>query len=358
MKRIIFVQIFCILSCSTILYGQQTIKRDTLNFRFEGKKLSGFMDIPENIKPCAIIIIIPGHGKTYFRESIWYYDTLINRFNNIGLACYRWDRAGCGNSEGIYNHNQSVQSSAKEVLAAIEELKRRNVSGSTKIGLWGISRGGYICPLVIKDYSTIAFWISVSGTDGLDSWDYKFKSDLRFAGKSENEAELLVSEDLRGWELMENGGSYEEYLKAQQHLLKDTFCISYLGLKEFTKDSYIKEQESIKGEIDYKRDPKTKSIIVVPYFDEVLNNIKCPVLAIFGEKDFIVDWQKTKALYLETIGKNDPKNLTVKTFPDGDHTIIKCKTGASNETLDKYEFCDGYLEAMTSWIIENIVTNK
>ena len=352
MKRLITILILFIISGSISLFGQQRIKRDTLNFVFENKKLHGFIDYPENQEPSSIIIIIPGHGKTYFRESIWYYDSLINRLSNIGLACFRWDRAGCGDSEGIYDHNQSVQSSAYEVIAAIEELKRRNIPGSTKIGLWGISRGGYICPLVIQDYPAIAFWISVSGTDGLDSWDYKFKSDLRFAGKSEDKAELLVSEYLRGWELMENGGTFEEYINAQQHLLKDSFCISYLGLKEYTKDSFIKEQESIKGEIDYKRDSKTKSIIVVPDFDKVLNKIKCPVLAIFGEKDFIVDWQKTKALYLETIGKNDPRKLTIKTFPEGDHTIIKCKTGASNENLDKFEFCDGYLDSITIWLIE------
>lgn len=358
MKKLLTILILFIISGSSVLFGQQKIKRDTLNFVFENKKLSGFIDYPENYEPSSIIIIIPGHGNTYFRESIWYYDSLINRFSNIGLACFRWDRAGCGNSEGIYDHNQSVQSSAKEVIAAIDELKRRNIPGSTKIGLWGISRGGYICPLVIQEYPSIAFWISVSGTDGLNSWDYKFESDLRFAGKSKDEAKLLVEEYLQEWYIIENGGSYDEYLKAQQHLLKDTFCISYLGLKEFTKESYMKEQESIKGDIDYERDPKTKSIIVVPNFVEVLNKIKCPVLAIFGEKDFVVDWQKTRTLYLGTIGKNDPKKLTIKTFPDGDHTIIKCKTGASNETLDKYVFCDGYLDTMITWLVENNLTNK
>jgi hypothetical protein len=68
-------------------------------------------------------------------------------------------------SEGTYDHNQSVQSGAREVLAAIGELKRRNVAGSDHIGLWGISRAGWICPLVIEKVPSVAFWISVSGTD-------------------------------------------------------------------------------------------------------------------------------------------------------------------------------------------------
>ncbi|MCB0629904.1 MAG: acyl-CoA thioester hydrolase/BAAT C-terminal domain-containing protein [Saprospiraceae bacterium] len=91
----------------------------------------------------------------------------------------RWIHCG-GNSEGTYEHLQSVQSSASEAVAAIEELQKRKIPGSAKIGLWGISRGGYICPLIIQAYPQIAFWISVSGTDGLNSWDYMFKSDIIF----------------------------------------------------------------------------------------------------------------------------------------------------------------------------------
>lgn len=54
--------------------------------------------------------------------------------------------------------------------------------------LMGISRGGFICPLAIKECPSLAFWISVSGTDGLNGSDYMLESNLRFAGKSESKA--------------------------------------------------------------------------------------------------------------------------------------------------------------------------
>ena len=105
--------------------------------------------------------------------------------------------------------------------------------------------------------------------------------------------------------------------------------------------------------INYKRDEKTKAVLIVPDFEKVLNTIRCPVLAIFGEKDYVVDWRRTLALYKETIGKNNNKSLTIKTFPDGNHGMRKCKTGALNEILEKEEFCDGYIETMTTWLKEN-----
>lgn len=348
MRTIVFIFLLCIVSGAT-LKGQEKSKRDTLNFQFEGKTLSGYIDMPSAAEPSALVILIPGHGKTSFRDPSLYFDSLIYTFREASLAVFRWDRAGCGNSEGIYHHNQTVQSSAEEALMAIEELKRRNVPGSKRIGLWGLSRGGYICPLIIQRYRPIAFWISVSGTDGLNSWDYMFESDMRFAGKTAAEAELLLSEYLNGLVVMERGGSYEEYLVARQHLLKDSFCISYLGLTAPTPESYKKDQAAVMADLSYERDPKSKSVIVVPKFKKVLTKIPCPVLAIFGEKDFIVDWQKTKALYENTISK---KKLTTMTFHDGNHGLLKCKTGAANEKLETFEFCDGYFDTITQWLAQ------
>ena len=353
MKKIILLLVICSSLIPAILLGQEKMKTDTLSFVFEGKKLSGFIDMPVSRDPSALIIIVPGDEKTNFGKRYWAYDLLISSFTNIGLSCFRYDKAGCGKSEGVYNHNQTVQSSAKEIIAAIEELKRRKIGGSDKIGLWGISRAGYVCPLVIQEYPSIAFWISVSGPDSLDSSPYRIESAFRFAGKSKSEAKLLITEYLNGSKIFENGGTFEEFLKAEQHLRKDSFCIAYLGIGGLTKEAYYKEQESVMQSINYKRDEKTKAVLIVPDFEKVLNTIRCPVLAIFGEKDYVVDWRRTLALYKETIGKNNNKSLTIKTFPDGNHGMRKCKTGALNEILEKEEFCDGYIETMTTWLKEN-----
>jgi len=47
-------------------------------------------------------------------------------------------------------------------------------------------------------------------------------------------------------------------------------------------------------------------------------------MAIFGEKDTNVDWRKTVALYRETTGSAVGADLTIRTFPDGNHGIMQC----------------------------------
>lgn len=131
--------------------------------------------------------------------------------------------------------------------------------------------------------------------------------------------------------------------------LKDSFCISYLGLTAPTRESYEKDQTAVMAQLNYERDPETKSVIVIPNFKKVLKKIPCPVLAIFGEKDFVVDWQRTKALYEEVIKK---KKLMIKTFPNGNHGVLKCKTGAANEKLETFEFCAGYFDSIREWLVQ------
>jgi uncharacterized protein len=327
---------------------------DTFNFVFEGKELSGFINIPVSRDPSALIIIVPGHEKTNFEIGYWAYDSLIYNFTNLGISCFCYDKAGCGKSEGEYDHNQTVQSSAEEIIAAITELKRRNIKGSDKIGLWGISRGGYICPLVIQKDSSISFWISISGPDGLDSSPYRIESDLIFAGLPASKAKLFVAEYLAQNALIENGGTYQEYvyLKSKQEFRKDDFFMNYMNIdREFPESLYNEYQKNLK--VNYKRENQTNICIIVSDFDSILSEINCPVLAIFGEKDYVVDWQKTLSLYKMTIGKNNNKKLTIKTFPDGNHGIRKCRTGASNEVIENEEFCDSYIETMTIWLKEN-----
>jgi alpha/beta superfamily hydrolase len=354
MKKTLGLITLGILFNASFLFGQEKVKTDTFNFVFEGKKLSGFIDMPLDRAPLSLIIIVPGHERTNFGEGHWVYDSMIYSFTNIGISCFRYNKAGCGKSEGEYNHSQTVQSSAKEIIIAIKELKRRNIKGSDNIGFWGISRAGYVCPLVIQEDSSIAFWISVSGTDGLDSWDYMFESYLRLSGKSVSEAKLLVEEFKNGGLFFESGGTYETYMKVTENFRADSLCRAFTGAdKNITKEGYYNEQASLRNIINYKRDSITKSIIIVPDFESVLSEIQCPVLAIFGEKDSQVDWKKTSSLYQKTLGKTDENQLTIKTFPNGNHGIRKCKTGAINEILEKREICDGYFITMTNWLREN-----
>jgi uncharacterized protein len=330
-------------------FGQ--LKTENFEFVHNGKKLSGLLDLPIGQTPTSIVLIIQGSGKSNIVAGNWYYD-LRSNFTKLGLACCIWDKPGCGKSEGDFDINQTVQNSASEVLAAIKELKNKNIAGTNNIGLWGISRAGWICPLVIQQYPSIAYWISVSGTDDKENFGYLLETNFQIEGRSETQTKLLVAEWQRGNDVFRKGGTFVEYENATQNLRKDSFWVSVTGQAE-TEENYLRNQKKFIKE-NHKFDKKSGLMIYVPNFQKTLKTIKCPVLAIFGEKDANVNWKQTIALYKETIGKKT--SLTIKTFTDCNHNIQKCKTGGMRETIEnnnKYQPpCEGYFDTMSAWLKE------
>lgn len=361
MRKITFISALIItwLLANPMLFGQKVSAQ--FEFQFENKTLRGLIEKPQNPISKAIVIIVPGYGRTDFVEGNWY-STLRNKLVELGLTVCFWDKMGCGNSDGEFDAQQPVENSANEAIAAIQEIKRLKISGSEKIGLWGISRAGWIVPLINEQFP-IDFWISVSGTDDKENFGYLLKSNLIIAGKEEEEADKLYEAWKLGHKIFSLHGNYEEYLSATQPLRQDSTCQSLFGytnkskFKEEDRKEYLQDQKlyTSKGYFD----AKSGLWVYIDNFDKILLKINCPVLALFGANDSQVDWRKTKKLYEETIGINPNSELTVKVFENCNHTLQKCITCGWHEDLSalKWQACDNYYKTMEKWLKDHKVIN-
>ena len=345
------VVVACLLT-NSVLLGQKI--SESFEFQFEKKTLKGLIERPQHHTSSALIIIIPGYGRTDFVEGNWYSD-LRDKFVEYGLTVCFWDKMGCGNSEGNFDAQQPVNHSADEAIAAIQEIKRLKIPGSDKIGLWGISRAGWICPLINEQFP-IDFWISVSGTDDKENFGYLVKSNLIINGKEEEEAERLFQGWMLGHKLYCTYARYKKVLKAIQPLREDSTCRKLFG---YTKPSKVtqKDKQNFKQERQlYTQrgyfDRESGLWVYLDNFDELLGKMNCPVLALFGENDSQVDWRKTRSLYESTLGTNPGSELTLKTFDNCNHNLQKCVTCGYQEDLSalNWQACDGYYETMKEWL--------
>lgn len=327
-------------------HTQAQSKKQLFDFPFEGVTISGVLNLPQNENPKGIVLMIHGSGRTNAVAQDWYSD-IRETFVRVGYATYIWDKMGCGNSGGTFNINQPVHNSADEVIAAIRTLKKHKIPGAQVIGLYGGSRASWINPIVLSQYEGIAFWISVSGVDDKENFSYLLAENLRIQGVPQDSINLYLKEWNEAVRIHHSGGPYEAAVAATTNLSRNAFW------KRFTNGGTTKEQyDSYQPTIMKSRlDAATGIPIVVNDFDQMLSQIDCPVLALFGEKDKHVDWRKTKALYEETLGKNT--DLTMQSFPDCNHNIHKCETGGFYEFQDNklpYKRCDGFLVAIASWL--------
>ncbi|GAB5410059.1 MAG: hypothetical protein BalsKO_24240 [Balneolaceae bacterium] len=343
MKRAGLLLLLCFFS----IHLKAQINTEIFEFEFEGVKLHGVLNTPENSIPKGIVLIVHGSGQTNAVEQEWHLDVR-EQLVKSGYATYMWDKMGCGKSGGTFDYNQTVQSSASEVIAAIKKLKREQIPGSEEIGLWGISRAGWINPLVINQYDGIKFWISVSGVDEKENFKYLLTQNLRINGHSEDTVTLLTNEWQEGVDITHSGGSFESAMSATPNLRKNNFMVRFNG-EGFSEEGYYNYQKQF---MQQKLDEESGLPIYIDGFDILLSNVHVPVLALFGEKDMNVDWKKTKKLYENTLGQHT--DLTVRSFPGCNHNLFKANTGGFYEFEDNdlpWDRCDGFLEIMTDWLI-------
>jgi hypothetical protein len=347
--------VLALLACGRALAEAPMASAD-FDFVSGGHTLSGVLDQPTGREARALVVFVHGYGPTDVRG--WHaFEDLRTRFAALGIASLVWDKPGQGRSEGAFDIDQPVASSAQEVLDAIAEARLRKVPGAQRIGLWSVSRGGWIAPLAMARDRGIGFWISVSGVDGLETFPYMLASNLRIEGRSEEEVAALSGELMRGFAITSGGGSLADYLAATERVRHDPFMLRFTGGTPEVDPAAFAAQQRRFASGEAQVDPESGLMVYVPGFDALLSGLDVPVLALFGEKDMNVDWRRTRALYARTIGRNPAASLTVRTFPDANHNLHRAATGGLREMEEMTERVpsEGYYEAQVEWLRERVL---
>jgi hypothetical protein len=331
---------------------------EDFEFLSGGRRLSGIIDQPANGEVRALIVFVHGSGPTDIRRENRYID-LRRRFAELGIASVVWDKPGMGRSEGEFDPNQPLDESAREVLDAVAYLRMEDVPGAQKIGIWGTSRGGWVAPIALAQDPEIEFWISVSGVPAEDNKYYLMRSNLPLEGRTLEETQRLMEEWKRGREIFMEGGDYDAYLAATRNIRNDTSVFYFAGNLTGSRADYEAEQGAfLRTEEEFQFD-ENLSILRVRDFDAMLSSLDIDVLALFGERDTNVDWRAAQALYESTLGRNGSAALSIRTFPDCNHSLNVSKTGSVREVegtpLNMGTKCDGYYETQVEWLKQHVV---
>lgn len=123
--------------------------------------LAGLLFVPQGAGPFPAAVIIHGSG-TSSRTNRWYL-TLTHYLQDNGIAVLLPDKRGSEQSGGDWR-TASFQDLATDTLAAVRFLKQQNRVGISRIGLIGMSQGGWIAPLVADQSADLSFLASVVGS--------------------------------------------------------------------------------------------------------------------------------------------------------------------------------------------------
>src|SRR5690606_8740980 len=97
----------------------------TSPFTFDagGRRLSGFVDVPDGPGPHPAVMLIHGEGPTDVMRGVGDYARLRDAFREAGVASVVWDKAGSGCSTGRYRGIADLYLRSDEIVAAVDALR-------------------------------------------------------------------------------------------------------------------------------------------------------------------------------------------------------------------------------------------
>jgi alpha-beta hydrolase superfamily lysophospholipase len=122
-----------------------------IQFAADGFLLRGTLHLPTADNPP---VVIGCHGLLSDRRSPKQI-ALAEACNALGLAFFRFDHRGCGESAGRLEADTSLEGRASDLLHAIRLLESRPGLGK-RIGLFGSSMGGAVCLRVASEREVAA----------------------------------------------------------------------------------------------------------------------------------------------------------------------------------------------------------
>lgn len=127
--------------------------------------ITGTLDLPSIPGPYPVMIFIPGSGRETREADKPAQSVLLPQ----GIALFRYDKRGLGQSTGAYqnvnlqNSAQLIPERASDVLAIVNFLATHQDINPKQIFLWGTSQGAWVAPLVANQSNKVAFIICVNG---------------------------------------------------------------------------------------------------------------------------------------------------------------------------------------------------
>ena len=314
-----------------------------------GIKLAGTLTIPEGDGPFPAVIMITGSGSQNRNEELLGHKPFLiiaDYLSRVGIAVLRYDDRGVGQSQGTPLNTTSADFAA-DAEAAFLYMQKRDLIDKDHIGLVGHSEGGFIAPMVASANPGIAFIISLAGTGvpGEQILHRQNRDISLMSGAKESEVNNAVAINKKLFAV----------LKKETDNKKAEAEIAEVYRKA------LKKQKKSDEEIDKEVKQLNASLNPVAYNwmryfittnpADFWEKVKCPVLALNGEKDL----QVAADVNLPAIEKalRSGGNTKVKTiiFPDLNHLFQHCKTGLPSEYGEIEEtFSPEVLVVISDWI--------
>jgi uncharacterized protein len=293
-------------------------------------RLAGTLLIPPSDGPHPALVLLHGSGPQDRNATLPFARFLVRH----GIAILAYDKRGVGASQGDWR-KASFETLADDALAAVAWLRSRRDIDKRRIGLLGVSQGGWIGPLAASRTRKVALVVSVSGpgvTPAEQTLDL-IEGELRIAGVPEEEIREALDLAKLAFHYGRTGAGWDEYAAALARSQARAW-LPYLSLPPTAQDDAWEQQRLF---FDYDPAP-------------ALARLRCPILALFGGRDSGIPVEKNRTRWLEMLSRGRHGEPALVVVPAADHIMFEAKTGSMFEIPGLDGFVPEYRRILLDWL--------
>lgn len=293
--------------------------------------LAGTVIYPNGDGPHPAVVFVHGSGAA----DRWWAFYLAEQFTKAGFAGLMYDKRGVGDSGGDWTRS-SLHDLAGDALAAVRHLSADPRIDPGRIGLYGISQGGWVAAAAGADAEEIDFMIvnSGGGLSPVEVETYAYETAMREGGLSDTsirEARQLLD---RYFAYLRDGGD-RDVLAERIEQTRDKPWYPYVPLDRILPSEENRPNWRWVGAYD-------------PIPD--IARLRCPLLLLFGAEDTLQPTDQSVARWQEGLKRGGNSQAVIKIFPDVGHGI---RVGAhGHHTSGWPRWATGFIETQIEWLKE------
>ena len=299
---------------------------EEVRFRNGEVELRGTLVLPEGKGPFPAVVYAHGSGPLT-RDSLYG-----ATFYPLGVAYLSFDKRGTGQSTGDW-HKASLEELAADVVAGVQALKARPDIVGHRIGVIGISQGGWVGSLAARS-KDVAFLVALSGSG------MAVAENIVWEQVSQMKAVGLPSEQIakgeaflrRTGRMATEGRPWEEIHAAFEAVKTEPFA-AFAFPASMPKDNYNWDWFRKNGDVDSAR---------------VLRQVKCPVLWFLGDLDTQVPTARSKVRLDQAFKAAGNSDATVRVFPSASHMLLETRPELHGADLGR--FVPGFWKELETWV--------
>lgn len=314
---------------------RQLYRTEPAVFRNGDVTLDGTLLIPHGDGPHPAVVMIHGSGPAA-RDSLL---PVADAMARNGVAVLIHDKRGTGRSTGNYGR-ATFDDLAADALAAVGWLRSHAGIDPRQIGLQGSSLGGWVAPLAAARGGEIAFVMvdAAPATTPAEHEVERVQRQMRADGRpGPDVAEAIAFMHLK-FEVARTG---EGWADLERRIARG---------KEQNWIQYVNAPTSLEGlrwnwQHILSYDPRP-----------ALAALRCPVLALYGERDTIVAPEVHVARMREALAHAATRDLTVHVVAGANHQFFSAISGGPGEAGQLREFAGGYFDTRLGWLRQRLST--